>query len=87
MKIRHAKKYVIDIFNKDDLREILISEHNRAHLSLRENVKQILDNYYFPRIYTGNGKINNFNLQNQDRDDIKEPLNFHKNTEALVCDN
>ena len=30
-KFRYTKKLVADIFNKDDQKEIIITEHNRAH--------------------------------------------------------
>ncbi|CAD7001688.1 unnamed protein product [Ceratitis capitata] len=48
VKFRHTTKQVIDVFNKEDQREILQIEHNRAHRSCRENEQQVLENYYFP---------------------------------------
>jgi len=50
VKFRFAKNLVIDIFNTDDQREILLAEHNRAHRSLRENMTQILRDYFFPNM-------------------------------------
>jgi len=44
---RHSdilKKIVNDIYNKDEQREIVTIEHNRAHRAAQENVKQILQN-------------------------------------------
>ena len=41
-KFRYSKKFVADIYNKDEQKEIIITEHNRAHRAAQENVKQIL---------------------------------------------
>ena len=49
-KFVYSEKFVIDIHNQDDQNEITVSEHNRAHRSVRENLNQILRNYYFPNI-------------------------------------
>lgn len=49
-KFIHSEKFVIDIFNENDQQEILAVEHNRAHRSLRENLQQILKDYFFPDI-------------------------------------
>ena len=40
-KFWHTKLFVIDIFDSNDLKEIIIAEHNRAHRSIQENVKQV----------------------------------------------
>ena len=50
VKFRHSKHFVLDIFNRDDQLEILLTEHNRAHRSLQENEKQVLRDYFFPNI-------------------------------------
>lgn len=49
-KFRFCSKFVADIFNQCDQREIVVSEHNRAHRAAQENVKQILSEYYFPKM-------------------------------------
>lgn len=48
VKFRHTNRYVNDVFNPNDQLEILNTEHNRAHRSLKENVHQVLQDYYFP---------------------------------------
>ena len=50
VKFRYTKRFVTDVFNPNDQLEILNSEHNRAHRSLRVNVNQILWDYYFPNM-------------------------------------
>lgn len=50
VKFRYTKKFVTDVFNPSDQLEILNSEHNRAHRCLRENINQILEDYYFPNM-------------------------------------
>jgi len=47
---RHSKNIVIDIVDKTEQREIIIAEHNRAHRAAQENVKQILRDYFFPKM-------------------------------------
>ncbi|KAH8327545.1 hypothetical protein KR074_008457 [Drosophila pseudoananassae] len=49
-KFWHCKNRVTDIFPVDERREILTVEHNRAHRSAQENVKQVLSEYYFPKM-------------------------------------
>jgi len=49
-KFWHCKNRVTDIFAVPERREILTVEHNRAHRSAQENVKQILSEYYFPKM-------------------------------------
>lgn len=49
-KFIHTEKLVIDLTNKDDQMEVISTEHNRAHRSLKENFKQISTEYYFPKI-------------------------------------
>lgn len=49
-KFRHAKRLVMDVFAKDDQKEIVILEHNRAHRAAQENTKQILSDYFFPKM-------------------------------------
>ena len=46
----HSKLFVIDIFDTNDQREIVVLEYNRAHTAAQENVKQIPKDYYFPKI-------------------------------------
>ena len=50
VKFRHTEKFVTDVFNPNDQLEILHNEHNRAHRSLKENIQQIMLDYYFPDI-------------------------------------
>ena len=52
-KFGHCKNIVTDVVNKDEQKEIVTIEHNRAHRAAQENLKQILLDYYFPKI----GKI------------------------------
>lgn len=47
---RYAKKMVTDVTSKDEQREIVAMEHNRAHRAAQENVKQILEDYFFPKM-------------------------------------
>jgi len=49
-KFWHCKNRVTDIFAVAERREVLTVEHNRAHRSLQENVKQVLSEYYFPKM-------------------------------------
>jgi len=49
-KFWHCKNRVVDIFSVGERREILTTEHNRAHRSAQENVKQVLSEYYFPKM-------------------------------------
>ena len=49
-KFWYSKLFVIDIFDPNEQREIAISEHNRAHRAAQENVKQIMQDYYFPKL-------------------------------------
>lgn len=48
----HCKNLVIDIFMTEQKREIPTTEHNRAHRVAQENVKQVLFEYYFPKMAT-----------------------------------
>lgn len=50
IKFVHTKTLVTDILNEDDQKEILYTEHNRAHRSLKENMVQVLRDYYFPNM-------------------------------------
>ena len=45
-----------DIFNSDDQIEILTNEHNRAHRSVLENTKQVLDIKKKLKVITNNCK-------------------------------
>jgi len=49
-KFWHCKIRVAGVFNVDERREILVAEHNRAHRAAQENVKQVLSEYYFPKM-------------------------------------
>uniref|UniRef100_A0A0A1WWW7 RNA-directed DNA polymerase n=1 Tax=Zeugodacus cucurbitae TaxID=28588 RepID=A0A0A1WWW7_ZEUCU len=49
-KFWYCKNMVSDITNKDEQREIVTTEHNRAHRAAQENVKHILCDYYFPKM-------------------------------------
>lgn len=50
VKFRHTEKMVTDIFSEGDQHEIVVAEHNRAHRAAQENVKQILADYFFPKM-------------------------------------
>jgi len=50
VKFRHTNKFVTDVFNPNDQLEILNNEHSRAHRSIKENLTQILQDYYFPNM-------------------------------------
>jgi len=41
---------VTDILDKNEQKEITVSEHNRAHRAAQENVKQIMQDYFFPKM-------------------------------------
>lgn len=43
-------KLVIDILDKNEQKEIIAAEHNRAHRAAQENIKQILQDYFFPKL-------------------------------------
>lgn len=47
---RYTKYIVNDIFDKNEQKEIIATEHNRAHRAAQENVKQILQDYFFPKM-------------------------------------
>jgi len=49
-KIWHCKNRVTDTFAVAERREVFTAEHNRAHRSAQENVKQVLSEYYFPKM-------------------------------------
>jgi len=49
-KFWHYKNRVVDIFSVGERRAILTHEHNRTHRSAQENVKQVLSEYYFPKM-------------------------------------
>lgn len=53
---RHTNKFVTDIFDPNEQMEIIAQEHNRAHRASQENVKQILNDYFFPRMEKKLGK-------------------------------
>jgi len=48
--IKYTKSFVQDIKDITEQREIVIAEHNRAHRAAQENVKQILMDYFFPKM-------------------------------------
>lgn len=39
-----------DITDRNEQIEIISAEHNRAHRAAQENVKQVLRDYYFPKM-------------------------------------
>ena len=49
--IRVTQKVVQDITSEERRFNVIEQEHKRAHRNPRENVQQILDNYYFPQMY------------------------------------
>lgn len=49
-KFWHAPKFVIDITNKDEQKEIICTEHCRAHRGAQNVVETVLRDYYFPRM-------------------------------------
>ena len=49
-KFVHTEKQVMDVIREDDQWEIITAEHNRAHRALKENFRQIIEEYYFPGI-------------------------------------
>jgi ribonuclease HI len=49
-KFWHTKRMVIDVLDKNEQKEIIIAEHNRAHRAAQENVKQIMQDYFFPKM-------------------------------------
>ena len=49
-KFRHTAKLVIGLTNTNDQVKTVTTEHNRAHRSLQKNYKQIINEYFFPKI-------------------------------------
>nr|ABI48306.1 pol protein [Drosophila melanogaster] len=49
-QFRHCKNVVLDITDKNEQIEIVTAEHNRAHRAAQENIKQVLRDYYFPKM-------------------------------------
>jgi len=49
-QFRHCKNVVSDITDKNEQYEIVTAEHNRAHRAAQENIKQVLRDYYFPKM-------------------------------------
>jgi len=49
-KFWHCKRFVNDITDANEQSEIITFEHNRAHRAAQENVKQVLQDYYFPKM-------------------------------------
>ena len=49
-KFCHSTKLVIDVYDKNEQKEIIVAEHGRAHRAVHENVKQILQDYFFPKM-------------------------------------
>lgn len=49
-KFVHTEKFVMDVIREDDQWDIVTTEHNRAHRSLQENFRQIINEYYFPGV-------------------------------------
>jgi len=49
-QFRYCKNIVIDVTNRNEQLEIVTTEHNRAHRAAQENTKQILRDYYFPKM-------------------------------------
>lgn len=47
---RYTDLMVTDILDTNEQKEITITEHNRAHRAAQENVKQILQDYFFPKM-------------------------------------
>jgi len=47
---KYSKTFVQDITDKTEQKEIIVTEHNRAHRAAQENVKQILRDYFFPKM-------------------------------------
>jgi len=49
-QFRYCKNFVQDKTDKNDQIELITAEHNRAHKAVKENVKQVLRDYYFPNM-------------------------------------
>jgi len=49
-QFRHCKNVVSDITDKNEQYEIVTAEHNRAHRAAQENIKQVLRDYYSPKM-------------------------------------
>ena len=49
-KFCHSTKLVIDVYDKNEQKEIIVAEHDRAHRAVQEDVKQILEDYFFPKM-------------------------------------
>lgn len=51
-KIRIAQKVVSDVSQENQQYEIIAKEHCRAHRNAKENKMQILEEYYFPHMFS-----------------------------------
>jgi len=49
-KFWHCKRFVNNITDAKEQSEIITCEHNRAHRAAQENVKQVLQDLYFPKM-------------------------------------
>ena len=49
-RLRFAPKFVSDITNREEQKEIVTTEHNRAHRCVQNVVEAVLRDYYFPRM-------------------------------------
>lgn len=49
-KFVHCKSLEADIFDRNEMLEIITTEHNRARRAPQENAKQIMEDYYFPKM-------------------------------------
>lgn len=49
-KFCHCKTFVAVITDKSEQAEIVNTEHNRAHRAAQKHIKQILRDYYFPKM-------------------------------------
>lgn len=49
-KFWYCKNVAVDVFDKNEQSKIVHAEYNRAYRVAREHVKQILDDYFFPKV-------------------------------------
>lgn len=49
-KFSPLQKLRVQHFPQYKIREILVTEYNRAHRDAKENVKQLMSDYYFPKM-------------------------------------
>lgn len=50
IRIQFARETVRDIADEEEQEKLIINEHNRAHRNAKENKKQLIEKYFFPKM-------------------------------------